>query len=376
MSSPARPDATSVLRFAEKLITLLDQGGFVATYKFAVLIALMDLCLEKSARDGSPPESVTTRQLARKIIEIYWSHTEPFDAGVAERPPEVLRQNSGKQAQIVTLIQRFRGRRHVHGSSGSLHRHRTDHPAAFDRLEREVEWTLVKMPLPKLQRIGRETDDFLYRIGWGDDVTRTSFLDGTRFDNVIRFQPGASEALVALAGVLRPLVHRQWAAMVTRYNGLADAQLESFLFGCPRTSLAPITAPLLELQRGTCFYCLRQIRADAQVDHFLPWARHPDDGIENLVVAHAACNQAKSDFLAAARHVQSWSRRVDESAEQLRRIASTAAWPREPERTVNVARAVYARLPYDARLWSAGRQFEPMDRAAITEVFGRMQGAI
>ena len=28
------------------------------------------------------------------------------------------------------------------------------------------------------------------------------------------------------------------------------------------------------------------------MDHFIPWARYPDDGIENLVLADAGCNGA------------------------------------------------------------------------------------
>src|SRR5213592_5079376 len=57
-----------------------------------------------------------------------------------------------------------------------------------------------------------------------------------------------------------------------------------------------ITAP------STFFISSRGFRASAKpdVDHFIPWSRYPDDGLENLVVAHARCNAQKSDFLAAA----------------------------------------------------------------------------
>jgi hypothetical protein len=36
------------------------------------------------------------------------------------------------------------------------------------------------------------------------------------------------------------------------------------------------------------------------VDHFIPWSRHADDGLDNLVAADARCNGQKRDFLAAA----------------------------------------------------------------------------
>ena len=98
-------EGRGIIRFAEKIVQLLDEGGFSATYKYAVLLGLTDLCLERSAVDGSPPTSITTPQLAAKIVELYWPHAEPFDdTGV------VLRQNSGSQARIVSLIERFAAR--------------------------------------------------------------------------------------------------------------------------------------------------------------------------------------------------------------------------------------------------------------------------
>ena len=59
-----------LIAFAERLMSLLDQGQFVATYKYAVLLGLMDLCLEATDRHGQAPQSVTTRELARKVIEL------------------------------------------------------------------------------------------------------------------------------------------------------------------------------------------------------------------------------------------------------------------------------------------------------------------
>jgi hypothetical protein len=38
--------------FAEKVLSLLDQGRFVATYKYAVLLGLIDLCLENVSSNG------------------------------------------------------------------------------------------------------------------------------------------------------------------------------------------------------------------------------------------------------------------------------------------------------------------------------------
>ena len=71
-------DQRGAIGFAEKVLELLDEGRYTATYKYAVLLALIDVCLERTQTSGAPPDSVTTRQLADKVVEIYWPHTVPF----------------------------------------------------------------------------------------------------------------------------------------------------------------------------------------------------------------------------------------------------------------------------------------------------------
>jgi hypothetical protein len=44
---PARvPQESGAIAFAERVLTLLDDGSFTATYKYAVLLGLIDLCME------------------------------------------------------------------------------------------------------------------------------------------------------------------------------------------------------------------------------------------------------------------------------------------------------------------------------------------
>ena len=83
---------------------------------------------------------------------------------------------------------------------------------------------------------------------------------------------------------------------------------------------------------------------------------------------HARCNAQKSDFLAAAAHVDHWRARTrSESpvAAALDRLAETIGWTRHPQRTLGVARALYLRLPEDARLWLRGEEFVTADRPAL-----------
>ena len=346
--------------FAERLLAVLADGAFTSTYKYAVLLGLVDLCVEQSTRNGGAPTSVTTRQLAERVLELYWPQVRAFD----ER---MLRQNSGNQAAILTRILRFQ--KQVGAPGISVARARLLAPDAFRRLVRDVEWILVEMPLPKLQRVGSEQVHFLYRINWSDDIRRSTFMSRD-FDNAIRFIGNAGEDLVRLAPFVRPLVQREWSARVARFNGLAEASLEQFLFGASREAIAHLAGPLLQLQSGNCFYCGKRIRQQRHVDHFVPWSRHPDDGLGNLVVTDAACNGAKSDHLAAVEHVERWAERNLQRKVELAQIAEFKQWSHRPPRTLSVARSIYLRLPADARLWQLQRKFVAVDALRLRSVLG------
>lgn len=359
------PQSSAAPAFLEKLLTLLDQAQFTATYKFAVLLALVDLCIEHGSAQGVAPGSVTTTQLAEKVIARYWPQTAPFGEAAA-----VLRQNAGapQGARILTQIARFRSE-HTADPTTSLLRAQIAAPVAFEALLREVEWTLVSMPLPRVQLLpGGAEDRFLYDIAWSvaAPLTRGAVLRRD-FDNVIRFRPGAAESLIALASVIRPMVQRRWAAKVARLNQqlVDDARLEEFLFGTPRRSLVAVRDPLIELHGGRCFYCAGALGREVEVDHFIAWSRHPENAIENLVPAHPRCNASKSDHFAASEHLARWVGRIRLQDKHLDAIAEHARWDRAPRRAITVARVLYLRLRDDVKLWRACDAFEPAARDAL-----------
>jgi len=284
--------------FAEKVLELLDEGRYTATYKYAVLLALIDLCLEGTQTSGAPPAMVTTRQLADKIVELYWPHTAPFASRASAR---ILSQNTRGQAEIVSAILGFRSR-HAPDASAPRWHARLAAPAAYERLVRTVEWKLIEMPLPRLQMMGQSLDPFIYEIHWDARVQRRDVERAAGFDNRVLLKPRVGDYLLQLNGLLRPLIQRRWAAMVAQLNRLEDSQLEAFLFGADRVQTARIRAGLWEIQGCRCFYCDVRLGdpARSQVDHFVPWSRYPDDSLDNLVVADVACNGFKSSSLAAA----------------------------------------------------------------------------
>lgn len=376
-------DERGPIALAEKVLSLLDEGTFVATYKYAVLLGLIDVCMENTSPTGEAPEMVTTRQLAEKVLEIYWPQSVPFHYPSFPEPT-VLTQNRGtpdSQAAILRAIVEFR-REHASDASAPLTRARVSAPEQFEDLVQFIEWKLIQMPLPRVQYFGRTHDEFLYSISWDRDVQMgavSEYQQGghSSFDNRIQLKSDVGEYLVLLNGLLRPFIHRQWASMVARMNELEESRLEDFLFGPRRIPLDTVRPGLRELQGNRCFYCDDPLRGSgrrrAEVDHFIPWARYPNNAIENLVVAHERCNGRKSDLLAAPQHLSRWRARFDSEllkAPELEEVAEEAAWESAPERSVSVTRAIYLRLPSDAQLWKRGEEYVEAEPERLRAALG------
>lgn len=359
------------IALAERVLAVLDEGTFSATYKFALFTALLDVCIENTSRHGLPPTVITTRQLAARVLELYWNHSVPYGAR------GVLRQGgtpAGGQAEIVRRIERARAR-WAGSQSDTLFRARLEHPDEFPRLVDFTEWKLIEMPIPRLQVLGRREDRFLYEYNWTPEIRRATVSDYQRgapsdFDNRLLLRPGVAENLVRLNGVLRPLFYRQWALMVATMNRLPEAELERFLFGSERVPLDAVRAPLRDLQEDHCFYCERRLDRRVEVDHFIPWSRYPDDGLDNLVAVDPGCNGSKRDFLAAAEHVERWVLRSQELDGQLADVARAIRWHRDTRRSKSVASAMYLRLPESARLWVRQSEFAVFDRDRIGHALG------
>ncbi len=317
---------TSPLAVGERIIALLDEGSFTATYKYAVLLGFLDLCLEMGADVAAGTLTITTRQLAAKVLAVYWPQVRPLpllDGGVP-------RQNSrgSRDARIIRLIDEYKQQKQRAWTS--LGEAAIRDPVAYGKLLVETERVLIEMPLPRLQTIGRETEQFLYEINWTAEADRGDVQRYIRgkpndFDNRIILRPGVASALIQLNGLLRPLIQRSWALKVAHLNRLDDRILHDFLFGQERVALARVRPSLTDLQQGRCFYCKSVLDARSDVDHFLPWTRVPNNNIENLVVAHVRCNGAKKDFLPAITHVERWAHRLRPKTSALGALAEIAS---------------------------------------------------
>lgn len=365
------------IAFAERMLALLDQASTTSTYKYAVLLSLMDLVLEKTDNKGVPPESVTTRQLAEKTINLYWPQTNQYlESG------KILRQNRTGQATILQAILTFRSQQGI-GAAAPHHAARLADPDGYECLLRVVEWNLIRNPLFRLQTIGEMKTEFIYTISWDKRIENqkksvTQYQKGapSGFDNRILLKFGVGEHLLRLHALLRPLIQREWTRLVARINDQPESKLEDFLFQSRRAWVANLRDPLRELQGGYCFYCHEQLNERPEVDHFIPWSRQNNDGLANLVVAHEKCNRAKSDYLASTDHVRQWLRRLDVTGhrDDLDSIAREHQWAPGLESSLGVASSIYLRLRPEMILWRKGGEFERVEESTVSMLAGMFKG--
>ena len=89
------PTADEQIHFLVKLQRLLEEGQFVASYKFALLLALADLSVERGDDTGGPLP-VSVESIAEKFIRYYWRQGRAVpDLRTGARSSAKLRQASG-----------------------------------------------------------------------------------------------------------------------------------------------------------------------------------------------------------------------------------------------------------------------------------------
>ncbi len=92
---------TGAIAFAEKLLALLDYGSFTATYKFAVLLGLIDYAWNAPITTSGSIGSRPLVRLAQKVTELA-GPKPPFS--YADRcHAAVLRQCTSGQAEIRAI---------------------------------------------------------------------------------------------------------------------------------------------------------------------------------------------------------------------------------------------------------------------------------
>ncbi len=339
---PRELAAAEQVHFLSKVQSLLDGGLFSATYKYALLLALADIAIERDedACDELGQLIIPTDLLAEKFIEYYWNHCRPFVASGGTIQGRLL-QNTGTQAKVLSVLAELHEKH-----AGRLSAIARDRPS-WERLVREVGAVVRQMPLWKLQTIGRETVDFLYpNVEHGSSIT---------------LRPGIAFCLRRFHGLVGNLVRGAWVDWVRRQNRelVGDsADLAEFLFGAERQRLRAIAPILHELQSGRCIYSGERLARpeDCDVDHFIPFAKYPHDYGHNLVLATKSANAAKADFIASEAHLERWLERHRTHGAMLVAECDRIGLPVDLGRTLAVARWAYEQADHAGTpVWTKGR---------------------
>jgi 5-methylcytosine-specific restriction endonuclease McrA len=287
------PSDADQLEFLIRIQKILDEGQFVATYKFALLVALIEIAIERGNDSGESLE-IKLDWLAEKFIELYWGHAREFCG-------TVLSQNKGANIAVIHQVAKLQREAPQLSQARRIPLWRTTVLG--------IRGIVRAMPLFRLQLLrGDQRIPFLY-----EEVVN---------DGAIHLKPGIAFCLRKFSALISSLARGGWLREVrdNPRNAYAIGQtqsLEAFLFGEERVPLRQIREVLIPLQQGKCFYCSDRLTEAMHVDHFIPWVLYPSNLGHNFVLADASCNTDKSDLLADISHFDRWRKRNDSGGAQL-----------------------------------------------------------
>lgn len=95
------PTAQFQLDFFAKLQRIVSEGDFTATYKFALLISLTELAIERGTDDCASIVG-PVGAIAEKFAELYWKQVVPYSA--TDAVPGMLSQITGDAAAIPNRL--------------------------------------------------------------------------------------------------------------------------------------------------------------------------------------------------------------------------------------------------------------------------------
>ncbi|MGD9685486.1 MAG: HNH endonuclease [Desulfobacter sp.] len=342
------PSADAQLRFISGIQKILDEGSFVATYKFALLMALADFAVQ-SGLNGNDPEQLSAIDLAESFICSYWRQARPYSHAQTD-DGMLLKMSSDKQPVVFSRIAELREK--YSGHLADLRNSTGD----WQRLKREAANTIARMPLWKLQVVGRTPVILLYH------------QDGQGYQgDRITLMPGVLSCLRLHHELVRSLVQGAWLRHVRRLNTaiLQERDLDVFLFDSERSAWpSGLRTILRDVQKGACLYCGGVIRDAGDIDHFIPWARYPLEMGHNFVLAHAACNRSKSDLLASPRHLDRWHSRNIQNSDAMRQAFEESSILHDYDTTMRVVGWAYGQASSNGgQLWDSRNSFVTADNS-------------
>ncbi|NKF49952.1 HNH endonuclease [Shewanella sp. WXL01] len=339
--------------FIAYLQRLLVEGEFVATYKFALLHAIADICIERpitaelaahlqqNPSSELDPNIITIDALVEKFIELYWYHSLPY--GVEDSQAIILLQNTGKQSALIRNLSEFRAQGVRSFTQLKMH-------PKWKTLKSKTRATFKEGPLWRLQILSGQEECFYYAH---DKKLKH-----------IRLNSGIAYCFRRFYDLVVSLARTHWVQKVcdipanqSVIGGLGN--VSDFLFGRDRQTITAARPILTEIQHGNCFYCGKPLKENGEVDHFIPWARYPNDLAHNFVLAHSSCNNAKKDYLAAEQHKDRWFEQNIIQHKHIIDAEMSKYFVCESERSEAITTWAYQMAANsNSSLWLHGKQFE------------------
>jgi hypothetical protein len=341
------------LLLGQRVVAILETGQRTATYKLALLMALIEHCIENLPERTDDVLSVPIPALAHRVLAIYWRQVRSFGG-------HDLVQVRGSAGRITRAAKALRAAAQAGESGMSLEMAMLRAPEAYEQVIDKIVMALAKQPLPRLQKLpGSATSDpFLYEDTFlGEDVSRARLR---AHGDAIVLKPGVARGLARLAGLLKPALEIMWVHDVRRMNRFLDEQVPDVaghLFGRERTALAAVREPFKEAFGPYCFYCDAPLVVSNPIDHVLPWSLVGINGLANLVLACARCNGDKGGAMPAVGIVD---RVLGRDLAVLERISSELAWPLQRDRVIDAARGLYRGNP-GIPTWAGFKQSVRLD---------------
>ena len=321
------PSAEAQLQFLNGIQYILQNGKVTTTYKFALLISLVRISIEKGS-DIQHNTTISLSEIAEKFIEIYWPQIKPIPLEKEENSNFTLNQhNSSKlQAKVITLLEDLAPK-----------------PKTLAELQANTEqWETLKHhiievldnPIRRLQTINKESFEIIYPL---KEYKKKQ----------IRLYPTAFYSLKQFSTIIEELCQKKWIDTLQGFSknmpilqGLPN--LEAFLFQSNRIPLTKTVPILKEIQDNLCFYCGKKLNDQPEVDHFIPWSTYQYDMGHNFVLADKSCNSAKSNILATQNFHEKWLLRNIEYDDFLTMEMSKLGFLSNAERSKNIADWAYS----------------------------------
>ncbi|WP_201532847.1 HNH endonuclease [Psychrobacter ciconiae] len=293
LSNLPAPTFDFQIKFLKYIQWLLESGSYTSTYKFALLMSLVNVAIESEAY-GNSTLFISYEALAEQFIKLYWDQALPYihDQDANSDSLGILYQNLGSQAIVITSISALQSKQ------ANINKAKMNHANDWTKMRKTIAQTIHKNPAKFLQSPENVERTFLYHY---DEKNK----------NGITLNCGIAYCLAHFSNIIFKLCQQYWTEFVRNnkrnqhlFNQNTD--LQGFLFKQSRQNLASLVPMLIDIQDCKCFYCAKPLKKDMEVDHFIPWSKYPNDTAHNFVLADRGCNNAKRDYLADIPFYERW----------------------------------------------------------------------